>query len=62
MLTSDCPGGTMTTGQSDRNRRQDAVTSAASNTHWRMRQAVTEIAEAGGAQVCERRYSAIRSR
>jgi hypothetical protein len=44
----------MTTGPTDTDRRQDAVTSATSNANWRMRQAVTEIAEAGGAQVRER--------
>ncbi len=34
--------------------RQDAVTEAASNAYWRMRQAAIEIATAGGAEIHER--------
>ncbi len=42
------------TGQAGTDSRQDAVTHAASNVYWRMRQAVIEIAEAGGAEIRER--------
>ena len=42
------------TDQTNSASRQDAITDAASNAYWHMRQAAIQIAEAGGAEVHER--------
>jgi hypothetical protein len=42
------------TEQTDNGRDQDAITDAASNAYWRMRQAAIEIAKASGAEIYER--------
>jgi hypothetical protein len=44
------------TDQTDSDRRQDAITGAASNAYRRMRQAAIEIAEAGGAEIHVRMF------